>query len=174
MTNRTRNIIIIALGVLIALCIGITVWAVFFRDAGEPPITPDYPPQGEDEGQKPIEGDNSNKIESPTGGGGYNMTYNTTATACLSDGTVTLWYANPNASNQNVAILIMIDDMVVAKSELILPGNQITSLKLEDYAKGKLQAGGYDATLVVRAYDPVSGEKAMVEGNGNLTLVVTE
>lgn len=174
MTNRTRNIIIIALGVLIALCIGITVWAVFFRDTGEPPIPPDYPPQGEDEGQEPIEGDNSNKIESPTGGGGYNMTYNTMATASLTSGTVTLWYANPNASNQNVAILIMIDDMVVAKSELILPGNQITSLKLEDYAKGKLQAGGYDATLVVRAYDPVSGEKAMVEGNGNLTLVVTE
>lgn len=123
MSNKTRNIIIISLIVLIVLCIGITVWAVFFRGSGEPPITPDYPPQGEDEGQEPIEGDNSNKIESPTGGG-YNMTYSTTATVSLSSGTVSLWYANPNASNQNVAILIMIDDMVVAKSELIMPATR--------------------------------------------------
>lgn len=169
MTNKTRNMIIVALSVLIVLCIGVTIWALFFR--GSDPITPDYPPQGTEGNQKPIEGDTGNKIDSPEGGGAINVTYGTNATVSLSEKKVTLYYANPNASNQNVAILIMIDDMVVAKSDLITPGNEITELVLEDYAASKLQEGGYNAELLVRAYND-DGEKAMVDTKGEITLTV--
>lgn len=169
--EKKRKLLIILLIIGIVICIGITIWAVFFR--GSDPIAPDYPPQGTEENQKPIEGDTGDKIDSPEGGGAINVTYGTNATASLSEKKVTLYYANPNASNQNVAILIMIGDMVVAKSDLIIPGNEVTELTLEDYAASKLQVGGYDAELLVRAYND-DGEKAMVDTKGEITLSVTE
>lgn len=173
MNNKTRNIIIVVLCMLILICIGITVWAVFFRDTDKPPITPDYPPQGTEQNQKPIEGDTGSKMDSPEGGGAINVTYGTSATVSLSERTVTLYYANPNASNQNVAILLLIDDMVVAKSDLINPGNEVTTLALEDYAASMLQVGGYNARLLIRAYND-DGEKAMVDTEGEVTLTVNE
>lgn len=138
------------------------------------PLTPDYPPQGTEENQDPIDGDNSEKMDSEEGGGAINVTYGMNATVKLSEDTVTLYYANPNASNQNVAVLILIDELVVAKSDLITPGHQVTELPLEPYAKEVLMVGGYDAELVVRAYNPDTGEKAMIDTKGEVTLTVIE
>ena len=59
------------------------------------------------------------KMESPEGGGAINVTYNTEVRIDLSENQVTLLYANPQASNQNVAILVMVGDLVVAKTDLI-------------------------------------------------------
>ncbi len=169
-----RNIPIIILCILILLCLLVAIWALLFRNQTVTPISPDYPPQGTDSHQQPIEGDSGEKIESPEGGGAINVTYGTAATASLSAKTVTFYYANPNASNQNVAIAITVDGVVVAKSDLIEPGNQVNELTLEDYALSVLQVGGYNAELSVRAYDPASGEKAMVDTRGELTLTVVE
>lgn len=169
--EKKRTGLIAALSTGIVVCVAVTVWALFFRGDVKP-ISPDYPPQGIESNQQPMDGDASEKMESPEGGGAINVTYGMEATVDLSEKTVDMYYANPTASNQNVAILIMIDDVVVAKSELITPGNQITELTLSDYAKSKLQPGGYDAELVVRAYDPDSGEKAMVDTKGELELTV--
>lgn len=168
---KNQKTLIAILSILIVLCLAVTIWAVFFR--GSDPITPDYPPQGTEDNQKPIEGDTGDKIDSPSGGGAINVTYGTNAIVSLSEKKVTLYYANPNASNQNVAILIMIGDMVVAKSDLITPGHEVTELTLEDYAVSKLQVGGYDAELLVRAYND-DGEKAMVDTKGEITLTVQE
>lgn len=160
--------------IAIVLCLIVIVWALFFRGESDAPITPDYPPQGTDDKQKPIENDDTDKIDSPEGGGAIRVTFSPEASVSLSDKKVKLYYANPGASNQNVALLIMIGDTVVAKSEMINPGFEINELKLEDYAVKKLQAGTYNATLVVRSYDPESGEKAMVDTQGELSLTVTE
>ena len=121
-----------------------------------------------------LEGDNGDKIESPQGGGAINVTYNTNVTVDLSENKVQLLYANPNASNQNVAILIMINDLVVAKSDQITPGYGVDSLTLEAYAKERLSVGGYKGELVIRAYDPETGEKAMVDTKGEITITVKE
>ena len=157
----------------IVLCMAVTIWALFFRE-GSKPITPDYPPQGTEQNQKPLEGDEGEKIESPSGGGAINVTYGTSVTVDLSDNTVTLLYAHPQASNQNVAILIMIDDLVVAKSEQITPGYGVDTLTLEEYAKERLAVGGYNGELVIRAYNPETGEKAMVDTKGEITITVVE
>lgn len=172
--GKEKNLkwLIIILSVGIVICTGVTIWAVFFRGGDD--ISPDYPPQGIESNQTPIDGDDSGKLESPEGGGAINVTYGTAAKVDLSEKTVTVYYANPNASNQNVSILIMVNDLVVAKSDLITPGNQVSKLELQKDAASKLQVGGYDAELVVRAYDPESGEKAMVDTKGELTLTVTE
>ena len=157
----------------IVLCMAVTIWALFFRE-GSKPITPDYPPQGTEQNQKPLEGDEGEKIESPSGGGAINVTYGTSVTVDLSDNKVTLLYANPQASNQNVAILIMIDDLVVAKSEQITPGYGVDTLTLEEYAKERLAVGGYNGELVIRAYNPETGEKAMVDTKCEITITVVE
>lgn len=176
MNLSKKQLIIIAsvLALILVVAICVTIWAVFFRESNEPPITPDYPPQGTEENQKPLEGDEGEKIESPSGGGAINVTYNVNVNVDLSENKVTLLYANPQASNQNVAILIMIDELVVAKSELITPGYGVDTLTLEEYAKERLKVGGYDGTLVIRAYDPETGEKAMVDTKGEITITVVE
>jgi len=176
MNISKKQLIIIAsvLALVLILAIGITVWALFFRDSSTPPITPDYPPQGTEQNQKPLEGDEGEKIESPSGGGAINVTYGTNVTVDLSDNKVTLLYANPQASNQNVAILIMIDELVIAKSEQITPGYGVDTLILEEYAKERLAVGGYNGELVIRAYDPETGEKAMVDTKGEITITVVE
>lgn len=173
-SKKQLTIIISVLALVLVLAIGVTVWALFFRDSGAEPITPDYPPQGTEENQKPLEGDEGDKLESPEGGGAINVTYSTAVTVDLSENKVTLLYANPQASNQNVAILIMIDDLVVAKSDQITPGHGVDTLNLEEYAKERLTVGGYDGELVIRAYDPDTGEKAMVDTRGEITITVVE
>lgn len=172
--EQKRKWLILLLVFVMILCIGVTVWALFFRNGGAEPITPDYPPQGTEENQKPLEGDEGDKLESPEGGGAINVTYSTSVTVDLSDGTVTLLYANPQASNQNVAILIQIDDLIIAKSDQITPGYGVDTLPLDEYAKERLQAGGYDGEIVIRAYDPETGEKAMVDTKGEVTITVQD
>lgn len=168
-SDRKRTWIIVLLLVLIAVCV-----VLLLRSCTNTPVTPDYPPQGTEDNQTPIDGDTTDKIDSPEGGGAINVTYMTDVTVSLSAETVTLYYANPNASNQNVAILLMIDDLVVAKSDLITPGHEVKTLTLEKYAKSVLQEGGYDAQLLVRAYSPDSGEKAMIDTTGVVTVQVVK
>lgn len=176
MNNKKRNIIIIALSVLILICIGVTVWALFFRDSGTPsgPITPDYPPEDTDDHQKPIQGDEETKFESPEGGGAIRVTYSPNATVSLSQKKVIFYYANPGASNQNVRLLVKIGDVYIAKSDLITPGNYVEDLTLSDDAVTLLQEGGYKAELLIQSYDPETNEKAMVDTKGELTLTVTQ
>ena len=41
--EKKRTLLIILLCVGMAVCVGITIWALFFRESGG--ISPDYPPQ---------------------------------------------------------------------------------------------------------------------------------
>ena len=173
LTKQQLLVITAILAAVLVLSVGVSVWAIFFRGDAEP-ITPDYPPQGTEENQKPLEGESGDKLVSPEGGGAINVTYSMNVTVDLSEGMVSLLYANPQASNQNVAILLMIDDLVIAKSQLITPGHGVDTLELEAYAADKLVVGGYDAHLVIRAYHPETGEKAMVDTKGEVTVTVVE
>ena len=174
LSRKQLTILIAVLLLLISAAVATTIWAVFFRGQGTPPISPDYPPQSTEQSQKPLEGDDGEKMESPEGGGAINVTYNTEVTIDLSENKVTLLYANPQASNQNVAILVMVGDLVVAKTDLITPGHGVDTLALEGAAKERLMAGGYDGELVIRAYDPETGEKAMIDAKCKVRITVVE
>ena len=173
-TKKQLAIIVAVLALALTASIAVTVWVLFSRDNVGAPITPDYPPQSTEPNQKPLEGDGGEKMESPKGGGAINVTYTTNVKVDLSENKVTLLYANPQASNQNVAILIMIDDLVVAKSDLITPGHGVDTLTLEKHAKERLAEGGYDGELVIRAYNPETNEKAMVDAKGKVEITVVE
>ena len=92
----------------------------------------------------------------------------------MSDEKATLYYANPSKSNQNVAIAVVIGEDIIIKSELITPGNMVTSLPLAVGAKEKLTVGGYNAEIIVYCYHPETGEKAMVNTKGAVVLTVLE
>lgn len=171
--NKTILLIIIALSVVLVISICVSVWAIFFRE-GDDVLPPDYPPQDTEDNQVPIPDDDGGKIETPEGGGAVNITYAENITVDLSEKNASIYYANPSRSNQNVAIAIMIGEDVIIKSELITPGNMVTSLPLVDGAEEKLAVGGYDAEIIVYCYHPETGEKAMVDTKGAVIVTVVE
>ena len=172
MTKKTL-IIIIALAVALVSAIGVSVWSIFFRE-GDDVLPPDYPPQETEDNQTPIPDDSGGQIQTPEGGGAANITYAENVTVDLSDEKATLYYANPSKSNQNVAIAVVIGEDIIIKSELITPGNMVTSLPLAVGAKEKLTVGGYNAEIIVYCYHPETGEKAMVNTKGAVVLTVLE
>lgn len=169
-------VIIWVLTAVLAVSVSVSIWALFFRDA-KAPSAPDYPPRETEKNQKPLEEDSESPVlrpESPEGGGSITVTYGVHVTVDLSEGQVSLLYANPRASDQNVAILVMLGDLVVAESDLITPGHGVDTLALEAGARDQLRTGTYDGELVIRAYHPETGEKAMVDTRGEITLTVED
>jgi hypothetical protein len=162
----------VACTLIAAFCVG--VFIVRFTQEPAEPIPPDYVAQETEKGQKPLEGDTSEHEADLSGGGTINITYGFDITVSLADEKVYLLYANPGVSNHNVSLLVMIEDLVIAKSELILPGYGVDVLDLDAYAKERLLVGGYDGVLVVRAYHPETGEKAMVDAEGAILVTVVE
>ena len=171
-TSYRNNIIVSVLCILLLLSISVTLWAIFLRGRPEP-LSPDYYPQETEPNQRPI-GSDGDKLESPDGGGAINVTYSTQILVDLSDAAVTLMYANPVASNQNVAIYIEIGELIITRSDLILPGYAVELLELDKYAAQRLVAGVYNAEIVIKAYDTQSGEKAMVDARGTVVVTVVE
>ena len=173
--NKKSLMIIIALSVVLVIAVSVSIWAIFFRESSEEGVlTPDYPPQSTDANQVPIPDDNGGTIKTPEGGGAVNITYAENVTVDLSDKKASLYYANPLRSNQNVAIAIMVGEELILKSELITPGNMVTSLSLVDGAEEKLVVGGYDAQIIVYCYHPETGEKAMIDTKGAVVVTVVE
>lgn len=170
----SKTIIIIALAVVLVVTAGVSVWAIFFREGNDEVLSPDYPPQDTDDNQVPIPDDDGGEIITPEGGGAVNITYAENITVDLSDKKANLYYANPSRSNQNVVIAIVIGGEVIIRSELITPGNMVTSLPLVDGAEKKLAVGGYNAEIIVYCYHPETGEKAMIDTKGEVVVTVTE
>lgn len=162
---------IIALLIILAVSIGITVWALFYRNAGTK-IMPDYATFDEEENAVPFEETDTEKMEQEPGGGAVSLTYSKDVTVNLSEETVSLMFANPQKSNQNMVLQVMIHDTVIAQSGLLTPGKQIRRLDLLNTVQ--LYTGQYDGKIVVYYYQPDSGEMAMLKTDIPLTITVEE
>lgn len=172
--SKKGLILIVLLSVGIVVCIAVTVWAVFFRSAGGPELTPDYAPEETEPNVTPVTGDGS-KLDVPSGGGGISLEYVSRVNVDLSDNTATFKYTHPAKSTQNIVLQIVVKDTVIAQSGLILPGNQLCELSLIKGMAEKLSPGTYtDAKFRILSYDPKSGEKAMVDTVAEITVVVQE
>ncbi len=170
MNEKKRNLLILLLLLITLIAVGITVWALFFREPSVP-LAPDYAPQETEENAESIPDDTGEKLENPQGGGSVSLTYSKEVTIDLSDKTASLLFANPGKSNQDVVVQIVIQDTVIVQSGLLKPGNQVTGLGLLEGAEKKLAEGGYDGKFVVLYYNPDSGEKAIL--NTEIPLSVT-
>ena len=166
-----KNWLIPVLMAGIVICIGVTIWALFFRQSGEA-LVPDYAPQETEQNARPIEGDDGAKLDAPEGGCAISLEYDSHVTVDLSDGKAYLSYANPGKSTQDIVLRIEIQDTAVIQSGTIRPGNQVSELELLDGAADKLREGVYDAVFRILSYDPVTGEKAMVDTLAEITVTV--
>ena len=165
--------LIFSLFLVTAIAVGVTVWALFFRDSG-PALAPDYAPQEEERHAQTIPNDSGEKLEQPEGGGSVSLTYSRDVTINLGDKTAALLFANPGKSNQDMVLQIVIQDTVIVQSGTLKPGNQVTTLDLLDGAEKKLSAGTYEGNFNVLYYNQETGEKAIVNTEIPITIVVNE
>ena len=86
---KKQRIIMAALILGMMFCIGITIWAVFFRKSETKSLVPDYAPQQTEQNAEPLE-DNSRSLDVPEGGGGISLEYENTVNIKLSDKTAYL------------------------------------------------------------------------------------
>ena len=153
--KKSRNGLIIALIAGIVICLGVAVWALFFRGP-KVVLAPDYSPETEEPNAEAIEGDVTEKLESEVGGGAIRIDY-------LDQVTV------------DMVLQIAVNGEVIVQSGTIKPGNQVRQLELLPNAHKMLSPGVYsDSKFVVLCYDQVSGEKAMLNTEAKITLTVQE
>ena len=166
---ETRLIVVLA--AITAISVGVSIWALFFR-SGESPA-PDYAQVEVEENAEAIADDEGGSLDAPEGGGAVSLTYKREVGVSLSEKRASLLFANPARSTQDAVVQLMVGETVVAKSGRIVPGYQVTSLALEDGAETLLSPGGCDGKLVVLYYDPVTGERAMLDTEIPASVTVT-
>ncbi len=173
--ERKKSLLIILILLLLILALGaVCIWAVFFREPDQGLLPPDYATMGEDTNATDIVGDSSDKLEAPEGGGAVGLTYADTVTVDLSDGTVGMMFQNPGRSLNNMVLQVVVQDTLLAQSDLLVPGKQLNRLSLKKVAASKLQPGGYKGVFVISIYNPETGEKNMVDAEVEITVNVTE
>ena len=161
--------LILLLLLLITSC-SVTIWSIFFRDT-KPTLAPDYAPQEIEPNVTPTPDTGKDKLEQEEGGGSVSIEYNKDVVVDLSDKTVKVSFTNPQESNQDMVLQVVIKDQVIAESKLIPPGNKLELLPLKEGFE--LSEGGYDGKYTV-AYYYENGEKAMVQTDIPLTVKVQE
>lgn len=169
--NKSKWLILLLL-LISLIALGITLWALFFRD-NSPALTPDYAPVETEGNAETIPDDKGSKLESPDGGGSVSISYSTNVSIDLSEKTASLYFANPGKSNQDMVVQVVIQDTILVQSGTLQPGKQVTTLNLLDGAEKQLSPGGYDGKLVILFYDEVTGEKAVVNTEIPVTITVT-
>ena len=156
MMRQTKLILTIISILLAALMLTGCKWG------SKDPLKPDYPVPPVDSNAESMGGDET-KLESPEGGGAVGLIYTTTAELSLSSGSISMLFGNPKRSNQNMTVAISVQDIIIAESGLLEPGNRISTLSLNRAgAESMVAEGVYNAKFVVEFYDALSGEKAMV------------
>ena len=170
----SQRLIIILLSVGIVACAGVTVWTVFFRKPAKV-ISPDYAPGKLEPNAERITGEDTGKLDVPTGGGALSIQYVDRVTVSLTDKKAYLNYSNPSKSTQNIVLQIVIQDQIIVQSERIEPGYRVTELPLLDGAEKILAEGVYtQAIFKILSYDPKTGEKSMIDTNAEITVTVQQ
>lgn len=155
-----RWLLLLLLLLLLLVAIGVTIWALFFRQA--PILVPDYAPRQQEQHAEDIGDSDEEKLTQTQGGGAVSLTYTSQVSISLSSGQATLYFANPSKSNQDIVLQIVAQDVVLAQSGTISPGKQVETLELWEGVAAQLSPGGYNGRFVVLYYQPDTHEKTIV------------
>lgn len=164
-----KNVVIVILVCVTLIAIGISVWAIKFREK-KVAVAPDYAVHETEEYAKLIEDDHyDEKMTSEKGGGAVSMTYQKTVNVDLKSRELQLLFQNPSKSVNNIVIQIVVvpengDDIVIAESGILLPGYGIDKLQLAE-DESELSEGVYNGKFVVSYYNPDTGEKSILNSN---------
>ena len=171
-TMISKNAIIVLL-IITFVAVGVTVWAVFFRQSAATPT--DYAPQQVDKEAEPIGGgggdDGDDKLEQPVGGGAVSLTYAKEVALDLNTSVAGILFQNPSKSNQDMALQLAIDGKVIAQSDKLPVGYKLS--KLTDVDTEKLSVGTYEGKFIILYYDADTGEKAIVNTEIPVTITVS-
>lgn len=102
------------------------------------------------------------------------LTYSDAVSIHLADARVTLGFTNPANSAWDTSVRLVIAGVVMAQSEVVSPGGQVTELALASGADTELSAGSCDGRLLVSFYYPQTQEKAMLDAEIPVDVTVTE
>ena len=173
MISRYSKLIIVLLLLISISAVSVAIWSLYYR---EPAVilTPDYAPKETELNAEEIPGDSDVKLEVEDGGGAIGVEYREKVTIDLSQKEAQFMFANPGKSTQDIVLQIVVQDRVLAQSGRIKPGNRLRKLSLLEDAERMLTIGGYEGKFVVLSYDSVSGEKAMVNTEMHVTILVQE
>lgn len=171
--KRKKRLLLILLLLLIAALLAVNIWALFFRQ-GTGILPPDYAPMEEDKNATDIQGDSSDKIDVSEGMNGVGLTYSNQVLIDLSEGQIALIFQNPGRSLNNMVLQIIVQDTLLAQSDLLIPGKQLNKMPLKNGLQSRLQPGVYTGKFVVSIYDPETGERAMVDAQAEIIITVTE
>ncbi len=172
--ERHLNIAALVLGLVAAAALGVTVWALFFRETEPTILAPDYAPQELERNAEDMEDTGAEKLEASSGGGAVSLMYQDQVVVQLSQGTAALNYGNPRESTQDVLVQIVVQDRLIAQSGLLTPGHQVNRLSLAEGAAELLEPGGYEGKFILSFYDPDTAEKANVNTEVPITVTVME
>ena len=137
----------------------------------EPPTPPVPPPDSNagliiDDTESSDDSDNNGDTLEDEGGGSVRLSYSLNANLTTADGKISMYFANPKASNQSITLELCIvngDNLIkIAQSGRIDPGQGINIMEfIPDSAI--LETGTYNAMYIVSCYDVETGEKALVQ-----------
>lgn len=170
--GKREKIFLIIIALITVAAIGVTIWALFFRKPDDSGLTPDYAPQETEDNAEPMPDNGNDKLESPDGGGAVALSYTKNVAIDISSEKAVLNFGNPQESNKDMLVQIVIQDTILVQSGRLTPGHKVTQLDLLEGAAKKLQPGGYEGKIVVLFYDQKSGEKAMLNAEIPVTIQV--
>lgn len=172
-TNKDKSKILIVVLLLIAvLALAFGIWAMWFR---EPEVlSPDYAAKETELNAEQIEGDDSEKLDAPDGGGAVTLIYGKEVEISLSENKASFLIGNPSESTEYLVAEIVIQDHVIAQSGAIKPGYRVTELELLSDAKDLLTVGGYDGKIVLYMYNGETDERSIVNSEIIVTVTVNE
>jgi len=81
-----------------------------------------------------------------------------------------IMFQNPSKSNQDMALQLVIDDKIIAQSEILPVGYKLS--KLVNVDTDKLTAGVYEGKFIVLYYNAETAEKAIVNTEILVTITV--
>lgn len=112
MVSKKILILIIALCVITAMSVTVTIVLLTGDHKKSPDNTTYYPPVPTDPAAEPIEDDNPSQptLTNPEGGGAVSLTYSRLVTSSTGDGTAVIMFQNPAKSNQSIVIQLHITD----------------------------------------------------------------
>ena len=130
------------------------------------PINP-LPPVDTGVQTLPDDGSTARPVD-PNGGGTVSMIYSLDAEMSLSTGKISMYFQNPKTSNHDVVLELYIisgdQEVLVATSGRLPTGAGLYVMQFDETA-AKLMEGTYAAKFKVHYYNPITGEKALVESD---------
>ena len=167
--RRTKLMIIIASILLAAIMLTGCKW-------GKKPPSPDYPEPPADSNAETFvetEAQTEAKLDKVDGGGAVGLTYQTDVTVTISTGAVSLYFANPSRSVDNISIKVYADGFKIAESGMLVPGTQLTTLTLNDAGVRTMKnIGVFEGKFVVDFYNSDSNEKSILSTEIPITVRV--